>query len=83
MKVEQLTKLHKLLQKHLGDDLVYSLSLDNNEWYIVVAFSKDSTRKFKTGLIHRCKLSPADMNKHVYLLAQEIVNIFTPLIEKV
>lgn len=83
MKFKNITKFQKLLQKQLGADLLYSLNLDNDVWHLTVAFAKNSDRQFKDGsFIHRCKLTEDDMEKHIYLLSQQIVNIFEPLIEK-
>lgn len=72
----------KRLQKRLGKDLVYSLTLDGDDFYINVSTYKSLKRKFKDDKLHPCKLENKDLEKHEFILIEELKNIYENLLEK-
>lgn len=73
----------KMLQKRMGDDLVYNFILDtDDEYYLIVSAHKSKTKKMVDNQIHRCKLDKNDLNKIPFILANEIENIYKEIIIK-
>lgn len=83
MKIINSVKFLKMLQKRMGDDLVYNLVLDTDgEIYLIISAHKSKSRQMVDSQLHRCKLNKEDLEKSDFILATEIENIFKKIIIK-
>ena len=82
MKVFNAFKFLTMLKNRMGNDLIYNLYLDvDSKIYLTVSTIKSETREFKDKVnIHRVHINDRDMQKHDFILCNEINNIFSDLI---
>ena len=75
MKTFKIFQLHSMLRKRLGDDLTYSIVLDTeNTISVYISAHASKTRVNQKPLY--CKLDDNDMQKEVFILANEIANMY-------
>ncbi len=81
MNLKNITKLHKLLSKALGDDLVYSLALDEGKYIIAISVHKSDKWEYSHGrTIQSCLLSDDEMQTDVRDLASKIVPLYKEIL---
>ena len=84
MNFKSLTKLHKMLAKELGDDLVYSLALDEGKFYVTISVHKSNRVEYNHGRnLQSCHIDETEMNTDVRRLVDKIVPMYKKvLVEK-
>ena len=84
MKFKSLVTFHKKLAKKLGEDLVYSLALDNEEVLLVISTHKSKTKRYKDKeykTMQSCKIKDTDFDKDVNQLVDEIARLYNNILE--
>lgn len=84
MNFKSLTKLHKMLAKELGNDLVYSLALDDGKFYITISVHKSNRVEYNHGRnLQTCHIDESEMTTDVRKLINKIVPMYRKvLVEK-
>lgn len=84
MKFKVLVDFHKKLAKRLGEDLVYSLALDEGKIVLVVATHKSKTKRYKDKeykTMQSCVIKGTDFDKDVNQLVDEIGRLYDNVLE--
>ena len=84
MKFKNLMSFHKKLAKNLGEDLVYSLALDQGQVLLVVSTHKSKTKKYKDKqykTMQSCMIKESDLDKNVNELVAEITRLYNNILE--
>ena len=84
MNFKSLTKLHKMLASRLGDDLVYSLALDEGEFFMAISVHKSNRVQYSHGRnIQTVHIDKSEMTTDVRKLVDKIVPMYNNiLVEK-
>ena len=81
MNIKKLYKLHNLLLRELGDDLVVSLVVDEGKKLLSVSTHKAKLLSYKTGRhIQTCELSNYDLTHDIDAVGKELVEIYSNLL---
>lgn len=80
MKFKNSFQFLEALRDELGDDLVYSLSLDTGKAIVTISTHK-SNRIYRHGRqTQSCQISPRDFKRDIKSLAEEIANTYIQLL---
>lgn len=82
MNLKKIFKLHKIIVNAISDDLVVSIILDNDEYFISVSVHKSKMEMKTTREVQTCKLSPEDLNRDINVVANEIIELYKSVIYK-
>lgn len=77
-------KLHELLVEALGDDLVYSVALDEGKYYLAISVHKSDRVEYNHGRnIQSCLIDEKELGVDVEELAKKIIPLYKEiLVEK-
>jgi len=74
-------KFHKALRRELGDDLVYSVALDDNKFYLSISVHKSDTWEYSHGRnIQTCLLTDDDINSDISSIVNKIVTMYKSIL---
>lgn len=76
MKFARVVQFHQMLKKRLGDDLTYSLVLDNDHTISLYVSAHASKTRENTDKMIRCVFNEKDLNKEVLTLVNEIAIMY-------
>lgn len=74
-------RLHELMAEALGDDLVYSVALDEGKYYLAVSVHKSKRVEYKHGRnIQSCLIDTKDIGVDVEKLAEKIIPLYQEIL---
>lgn len=81
MNLYKSVKFHKALRKALGDDLVYSLALDEGKFYLAISVHKSDTWEYSHGRnIQTCLLTEDDIQSDITSIVNKIVPMYKAIL---
>jgi phosphatidate phosphatase PAH1 len=85
MKFKRLVDFHTKLAKRLGNDLVYSLALDEGKVILVISTHKSKKQRYKDKeykTMQSCQIRDIDFNKTMNQIVDEIANLYKNILEE-
>jgi hypothetical protein len=80
-KIKNYFYFHKRLKEALGEDLVYSLAIDGNQYILAVSVHKSKTLQFNHGRkIQSCFISETDLNRNIEHLIDEVIGLYQKIL---
>lgn len=84
MKFKNLATFQKKIAERLGDDLVYSLAFDDGKFFFLISTHKSKTKRYKDKkykTMQSCIINPSDFGKQTDEIVEEIVKMYSPILE--
>lgn len=83
MQFKHTAKLLKKLKTRLGDDLTYSVILDEGEYYIGVSTERSDTQFYKSGKsTQHCQIQEKEFSDDLSTLINKVVPLFEDILCK-